>query len=776
MKKRSFFIGYRKRILLSIAFLVVLITLSLTIYGTTTTGRFFKTHLEQTGTYLSQNLAHNSELGIFAEDTFFLAPALAAILQNEDAVWACVYNHTGAEIACVTNGDITIPPVPPALKISLQHTGDTDVLQSEPSRAEGIGVIDFYAPIYISAQPHFDPFFGELDKRYDELRFMGFARVGLSLENLTRTTRELTATAAMLFAFTLFLGIIAVWYIEKRITAPVREIAEGAARIAEGDLDTRIPVNTEDELGELASEFNTMAEKLNEYHSEIIKRGDFLENLIESANSIIVETDTEYRIKRFNRFAEETFQHTKQEAIGQNAVTLLIAPQHQHQALELFSRPHIHGGYQCTCITKDGTHRTVSWINSLIMEKDGTNIGLLLIGTDITEKIQIEQQLFHSEKLKSLGEMAGGVAHDFNNLLAAIVGRVQLIKRQLDLCSPQTWDSLKQKLHTNLDIIEKASQDGAETVKRIQTFAKLRRDETEFEKIDIPEQIENALEFTRARWKNLMESEGKKIVVHKTLGDTPAVLGNPVEIREVFTNLINNALDAMPEGGELFFRTTAGKNLVTIEIEDSGAGIPDEIKERVFDPFYSTKGAQSSGLGLSICHGIVARHKGIIRIENRQGKGTRFLITLPVYTGNRPQPSRSTNFDMPISGKTILVIEDDQNVRDLLADMLTEDGHIVQTASCGKEGIEKFSAVHFDFVFTDLGMDDMSGWEVTKAIKQLNSRVPVAVVTGWGAQIDEEEKMKNLADEIVNKPFSLEKIREVIHKFDAIAKKDRPVC
>ncbi len=776
-RKRSFFIGYRRRILLSIAFLVVLITLSLTIYGAITTRQIFKTHFDQTGNYLAKNLSANSQLGVFAEDELFLAPALAAIVQNEDAIWACAYNHKGEEIACITRKDIAIPVVPETVKNSVQHIHRTEILQNKIAVGQEFDVIDFYSPIYISAQPEFEPFYGDFDKIYEENRLVGFARVGISLEILSRKTKELMATSALLFCSALFLGLLAILYIEKKITAPVRDIARGASKIAEGELDTRIPVNSEDELGELAAEFNNMSAKLKQYQSEIVKRGDFLENLLECANIIIVETDNEYKITRFNSFAEETFKHLKEEALGRDAISLLICPEDQEKTKKVFQQQHITGGYQCACLTKESKKIMVSWINSIILDEKETKTGLLLIGTDISEKIKIEQRLLHSEKLKSLGEMAGGVAHDFNNLLATIVGRVQLIKMKAENARPGEWEKLKQHMLSSLDIIEKASHDGAETVKRIQTFSLVRKDGGEFEPVFIEEQINSAIEFTRTKWKNAMEAEGKKINIITDFSNHSLVSGNAAELREIFTNLINNSLDAMPQGGNIFFKTRSDNTHVLIEIQDEGSGIPDEIIERVFDPFYSTKGVQSSGLGLSICHGIISSHGGSIKVKSRCGAGTLFLIKFPLLSRKNFRkeklvfPAAKHDFK-----NAILVIEDDKDVRGLLCDMISEEGHFVEAACNGSEGIKKFSESGFDFVFTDLGMADISGWEVIKKIKQIKPSTPVALITGWGAQIDEEQKKLKLADEIINKPFSVETIRKLIEKFNLMIAKDNNTC
>jgi signal transduction histidine kinase len=217
-----------------------------------------------------------------------------------------------------------------------------------------------------------------------------------------------------------------------------------------------------------------------------------------------------------------------------------------------------------------------------------------------------QENLIRVEKLKALGEMAAGIAHDFNNVLAAILGRVQLLKMQI---KPTRGKQEKRKsalnLKASLEVMEKASLDGAETVRRIQEFSRIRTDDKDFIQVNINELIENTLEFTKVRWKNEAESKGIKIKIKKEFSPLAPITGIPSELREVFTNLVNNALDAIPEGGEIRIKTFMYNNHAVVKIEDTGTGIPKDTKGRIFDPFFTTKGVKSTGLGLSVSYGII---------------------------------------------------------------------------------------------------------------------------------------------------------------------------
>ena len=186
------------------------------------------------------------------------------------------------------------------------------------------------------------------------------------------------------------------------------------------------------------------------------------------------------------------------------------------------------------------------------------------------------------------------------------------------------------ELKKGLEVIEKASKDGAETVRRIQEFARRRDEDKYFTAVNLNEILENALEFTKVSWKNNAESKGIKINIQKDFSTIPTTSGSGAELREVFTNLINNAVDAMPQGGQITIKTIKEKSCIFVKVEDEGVGIPKDTRDRIFDPFFTSKGPQSSGLGMSVSYGIISRHKGTITVDSIEGKGTTFTIKLPI--------------------------------------------------------------------------------------------------------------------------------------------------
>ena len=364
-----------------------------------------------------------------------------------------------------------------------------------------------------------------------------------------------------------------------------------------------------------------------------------------------------------------------------------------------------------------------------------------------------QDQIIQAEKLRAMGEMASGVAHDFNNVLAVVLGNIQLLLYQLDHLSPE-------EIREGLKIIEQSSKDGAETVRRIQEFTGVRRDK-EFVSLSLNEIITEVVNITQPRWKDQTQKKGIQVGLAAQLGEIPLIMGSPSELREVLTNIIFNAVDAMPEGGKLTIATQPqAEGWVEVRIADTGIGMTEEVKKRIFDPFFTTKGVTNSGLGMSVSYGIIKRHGGEILIESELGKGTTFIIHLPTGYGEEETAVKEV---IPIKESRqarILVIDDEDSVRDILSRMLKTKGHQVVVASNGEEGIEQFRSQPFDLVFTDLGMPKISGWEVGKTIKGINPKIPIAMITGWGMELDREKMSESGIDLIVSKPFNFD---QVIH-------------
>ncbi len=411
-----------------------------------------------------------------------------------------------------------------------------------------------------------------------------------------------------------------------------------------------------------------------------------------------------------------------------------------------------------TVVDFQGRRFFVSVTLSHIDAPEAPNPWFLLIMEDISEKKVYSQQLLRTEKLASLGTMAGGVAHDFNNILMTILGNTQLLNKELSEVSPQ--------VRRRLQNIEQAVLDGAHVVRRLQVFTGkdtgLSKGE---EKTRIHEAVSDVLELTRPRWKNALEKQGRRVEI---VNDVPPALCaaiSPADFREVLTNLVFNALDAMPLGGSLRFSSYQHEDHIVVEVTDTGVGMDEETQKKIFDPFFTTKGAGNSGLGLSVCAGLIQRWSGHLGVRSVPGKGTTFMLKLPASRTEACRPEAENVPLKQVSRKRLLVVDDDQEVLGLLGDMLRLMGHSVTAFHDPRKALEALSTQTFDLVLTDLGMPDVNGWEIAACARKHQPKVPVILVSGWGAQYEDEDLTDRGVHCVCSKPLSYQKLLELMDRF-----------
>jgi signal transduction histidine kinase/ActR/RegA family two-component response regulator len=373
----------------------------------------------------------------------------------------------------------------------------------------------------------------------------------------------------------------------------------------------------------------------------------------------------------------------------------------------------------------------------------------------IEEQDRIREQFGQIEKMSALGELASGVAHDFNNTLAGILGRAELMLRRVD--DPE--------IRRGLDIIIQTASDGSHTVKRIQDFARQRRDH-DFEPVAVDQLLMDVNEITRPRWKDRAQANNVHINLNLQINSNDSVMGDASELREVLVNMVFNAVEAMPEGGSLTLSADEVEGSIEIAVSDTGVGMTPEVRSRVFDPFFTTKGKAGMGLGLAVCYGIIQRHEGSVEIKSEVGQGTTFRIRLPIAevkasTESAVETSPRLTLVPNLNAPRILIVDDEQSVRELLADVLQSEGFEVTLAESGAEALKLFDPKIFKAVFTDLGMPGMSGWELARAIRERSSDIPLAVITGWGEAVGSTEQEEAKVDWVVTKPFSINRLAEI---------------
>jgi PAS domain S-box-containing protein len=482
------------------------------------------------------------------------------------------------------------------------------------------------------------------------------------------------------------------------------------------------------------------------------ERQSLLTNILESVREPICAIDAKGSFLWCNSATSTAGGYRPEDLVGHHFLEIVYGADRE-TAREYFESA-LRGetqSYEVRYLTRDGEVRYALFDNApLVM--DGRTTGVLCIWRDVTEQKQQRQRAAQADKLRALGQLASGVAHDFNNALAAILGRAQLMRR--DVQTPSVT--------RNLEIIQTAAEDAAATVRRIQTFAR-QSQVKEFELLDVSSLLRDAVEITRTRWENEARMRGLNYNVVLE-ADTPLYTeGSASELREVFVNLIVNAVDAMPYGGRLTISCEQKDGRLRLRFTDTGTGMTEDVREKIFEPFYTTKGAHGTGLGLAVSYGIIERHEGSISVESEPGRGATFLIDLPVteHTGATVGERAQT---IATPSLNVLVIDDESFVRETLADMLEALTHKVWTATSGPEALEMLAADHFDLVFTDLSMPEMDGWEVAREIRRRWPGMRIVLVTGYGKGTAPPSGEKNLINGVIGKPFDFAQVSETIEK------------
>jgi PAS domain S-box-containing protein len=381
---------------------------------------------------------------------------------------------------------------------------------------------------------------------------------------------------------------------------------------------------------------------------------------------------------------------------------------------------------------------------------------------------QTQQSVMQQERLRSLGQMASGIAHDINNAISPVA----LLTQSLLEHEPALSDRGRDFLTT----IGHAVDDVAATVARMKEFYRQREPQLVLTPVNLNELVKQVINLTRARWSDMPQHRGLVIALSEDLArDLPWSRGIENEIREALTNLVFNAVDAMPEGGKLTLRTRVigagapsgtSRSRIAVEVIDTGLGMDDETRRRCLEPFFTTKGERGTGLGLAMVYGVTQRHGADIEIESAPGKGTVVRLVFPTYATS-VEAARVTKPPAKPRPMRILVIDDDPLVLKALTSSFQFDGHTVSTAGGGREGIAAFAAAQgtaepFAVVITDLGMPHMDGRAVARGIKEISRATPVIMLTGWGHRLAIEGEIPPHVDRLLNKPPRLNDLREAL--------------
>ncbi len=687
---------------------------------------------------------------------------LEAVAREPDVLFTHVYDvdgrlmHDGS--GTVTDfGDVINAPVtdlPVGTEPLLHHRMSRDVLTVA-------------SPIWIGDTP------------------LGGVRIGLSISAIRddiariraaftkmeskRVRRSMIAVAITTTLLTL-IGILLAMAVSRRMIMPIKELASYAKAVGRGNYDAPLLSQKPDELGELAQAFRQMSHDLD--RTTVSKR--HVDNIIDNMHDTLTVLDEDGNIRTVNRAMCQLTGYRKDELLG-HPMRILFAPEQWvdvRSFLERVGEPDAPTHLETTYATKTG-EVAISLSASHLIGANGRREGLICMAQDITlvkqaeaERLRLETEMAHAQRLESLGVLAGGIAHDFNNILTAIMGNAALARSAADS---------GQDMVPQLTRIEESSRRAADLCKQMLAYAG--KGQIVVQPINLNELIGEITQLVTV-------SIPKHVEIHYRLEPSlPAIGADQAQLQQVIMNLVINASEAIEQRvGRIDVTTRSVKvdadylselgmdqdlpegRYVMLEVRDNGCGMTEETLSRIFDPFYTTKFA-GRGLGMSAVVGIVRGHNGAMAVASRPGKGTTFRLLFPTVDS---EPVQITGKPEPQSHFTghgvVLVVDDEAPLRELAVAILEPMGFEVLTANDGQHGVEVYRD-HRDevvAVLLDMTMPRMNGADAFKALRRINPEVRVILCSGYNEQdMDPELVSQGLAG-FVQKPFSPGRLRGAV--------------
>ncbi|MCW8129076.1 MAG: GAF domain-containing protein [Planctomycetota bacterium] len=485
-----------------------------------------------------------------------------------------------------------------------------------------------------------------------------------------------------------------------------------------------------------------------------------INEILNSTPAVVIGLDLKGAILTFNATAERVTGYRVEEAMGKDCLTLLYPDPIERVRVSKMLRDAFaadgRGKGEITAITrKDGKLRKIRWTGEALRDAKGELSGIVGMGLDVTEQLELEAQFLQAQKMESVGALAGGMAHDFNNLLGGILGQSALAHAQLRPGDP---------VHKILKKIESAAQRGADLTSKLLAFA--RRSVIQPMPVDIGLLLRETAEL-------LAGSLPREItVISHVTPNMPPVEGDPTQLQQVILNLCVNARDAMPHGGTLNLRAAPGEaGWVRLEIADSGTGMTEDVKAHLFEPFFTTKEkGKGTGLGLAVVFGIVRSHRGRIEVDSTVGKGTCFLLHFPFMTAKpAPPPAAPAGLAEPdaITGtEELLLIDDEAIMRETTQKLLESLGYRVHVASGGEEGLNLIDVqgVQPRVIVLDVMMPGLAGVPLFHELRKRLPRVPVILISGFSREREVQNMLQAGAQELIQKPFRLEELATAIRR------------
>lgn len=459
--------------------------------------------------------------------------------------------------------------------------------------------------------------------------------------------------------------------------------------------------------------------------------------------------------------------YRKEELVGQSVLKLYPHEYHDEaKALleQIFEKGRGVKGLEEHMVDNKGELLDISLNTSIIYDEDGRPVLMRAVARDITEKKKLEAKILHAQRIDSIGNLAGGISHDFNNILTSILGSTAIMKRKMK--KTEQW-------YRFADIIETAAKRGAALTRQLLTFA--RKGTIQFRAVVINDIVHETLHLFE-------RSIDKTITIRKNLDEEMCLInGDDGQIQQAILNLLINARDAMPDGGTITVKTERididtkeadvigeqrSGEFVAVSIRDQGLGMDRTVQQRIFEPFFTTKDqGKGTGLGLSVVYGVVNSHNGFITVQSEPGEGSEFTLCFPLVGEGIGLSQGKRKRSLPRGKETVLVIDDEQHVGEVIAGMLTHLGYVPSTVQSGFEAVSKYlDGERFDVLVLDMNMPEMGGRETFYRIKDIDPDVRVVVSTGYSNTSIEGTPLEDAIDGFLQKPYQMEELSKTMRE------------